>query len=161
HALGVLAEDALAVGLEADLFDQLLGLGLARGRGHVEEPAVEVERLLGVEEAVQVRLLGQVADALVLADVGGGLADEEGIALGGEEQAEQQLDRGGLAGAVGPEQAEDLAAADLDVEGPQGGLLLAAPEVAVDLGELSRFNDYVLGHEATSQEQGTRGAPGP
>src|SRR5438552_956180 len=80
------------------------------------------EGLLGVEEAVQVRFLGQVADALVLADVGGGLSEDEGLAVGGEEQAEQQLDGGGLAGAVGPEQPEDLASPDLDVQGPQGGL---------------------------------------
>ena len=48
-----------------------------------------------------------------LRDVGGGLAEDEGVAVGREEQAEQQLDGGGLAGAVGPEQAEDLAAVDL------------------------------------------------
>ena len=48
-----------------------------------------------------------------LLDVGGGLAEDEGVAVGGEEQAEQQLDGGGLAGAVGAEQAEDLAAVDL------------------------------------------------
>ena len=48
-----------------------------------------------------------------LRDVGGGLAEDEGLAVGREEQAEQQLDGGGLAGAVGAEQAEDLAAVDL------------------------------------------------
>ena len=51
-----------------------------------------------------------------LRDVGGRLAEDEGLAVGGEEQAEQQLDGGGLAGAVGAEQAEDLAAVDLEVE---------------------------------------------
>src|SRR5207248_1466352 len=63
-----------------------------------------------------------------------------------------------LAGAVGAEQAEDLAPADLDVEGPQGGLLLPAPEVAVDLGQLAGFDDHVLGHGATSM--GCFGRPG-
>jgi hypothetical protein len=37
-------------------------------------------------------------------------------APGGVEQAEQQLDGGGLAGAVGSEQAEHLAAADLEID---------------------------------------------
>src|SRR5262249_50289331 len=122
-----------------------------------EEPAVEVEGLLGVEKAVEVGLLGQVADLLVLADVGGGLAEDERLAVGGEEQAEQQLDGGGLPRAVGAEEAEDFALADLDVEGPQGGLLLAAPEVAVDLGQLARFDDHIGGHEATSVRLGKAG----
>ena len=123
-----------------------------RGR-HVEEPAVEVERLLGVEEAVEVRLFRQIADALVLAHVGGRLAEDEGLAVGGEEQAEQELDGGGLAGAVGAEQAEDLAAVDFEVEGAEGVLLLAAPEVAVDLGELAGFDNHILSHEGASSSR--------
>src|SRR5262249_14748796 len=43
-------------------------------------------------------------------------------------------------------QAEDLALEDLEVEGAQGDLLLPAPEVAVDLGEITRLDDYLLGH---------------
>ena len=126
------------------------GAFAAHGWRQVEEPAVEVERLLGVEEAVEVRFFGQIADAFVLAHVGGGLAEDEGLAVGGEEQAEQQLDGGGLAGAVGAEQAEDFAAVDLEVEGAQGDLLLAPPEVAVDLGQLAGFDDRIVGHEAVS-----------
>ncbi len=75
--------------------------------------------------------------------------------LGGEEQAEQQLDGGGLAGAVGAEQAEDFALVDLEVEGVEGGLLLAAPEVAVDLGEASGFDDGI-GHYAVSGRSARR-----
>ena len=108
--------------------------------GHVEQPAVEVERLLGVEEAVQVRLLGQVADPLVLGDVGGVAAEDQGLAAGGKEQPQEQLDRGRLARAVGAQQAEDLAAADLQVEGLQGPDLLPAPEIAIDLGEVAGFD---------------------
>ena len=120
----------------------------------LEEPAVEVERLLGVEEAVQVRLLGQVADAFVFLDLGRRLPEDEGVAVGGEEQAEQQLDGGRLAGAVGAEQAEDFAAIDLHVEGAQGDLLLPAPEVAVDLGQLARFDDDLLSAmQATSSRR--------
>ena len=86
-----------------------------------------------------------------LRDVGGGLAEDEGVAVGGEEQAEQELDGRGLAGAVGAEQAEDLALVDLEVEGAQGDLLLPAPEVAVDLGELAGFDDR-FGHGGASHQ---------
>src|SRR5262249_59618837 len=97
----------------------------------VEEGAVEIERLLGVEESVEVRLFREVADPLVLLDVQGRLVEDQGVALGREEQAQQQLDGGGLARAVGAEQAEDLAAFDGQVERPEGGLFAAAPEGAV------------------------------
>ena len=147
HALGVFLEDALLVVGRGRPSRSAPAARLRRTAGvEVEQPAVEVERLLGVEEAVEVRFLGQVADAFVLVDVGGGLAEDEGLAVGGEEQAEQQLDGGGLAGAVGAEQAEDFALVDLEVEGVQGGLLLPAPEVAVDLGQVARFDDDFLGH---------------
>ena len=46
---------------------------------HVEQPAVEVERLFGVQEPVQIRLFRQIADALVLGDVGGVFAEDEGL----------------------------------------------------------------------------------
>ncbi len=84
-----------------------------------------------------------------LRDVGGGLAENERLAFGGEQQAEQELDGRGLARAVGPEQAEDLALADLEVEGAEGRLLLPAPEVAIDFGELVCLDDHVVGHVAT------------
>src|SRR5262249_43578218 len=44
-------------------------------------------------------------------------------------------------------QAEDFAAPDVQVEGAQGDLLLTAPEVAVNLCEVPRFDDDVAGHE--------------
>src|SRR5205823_5765318 len=149
--------DALAVSGEADHLDEPPAALAAHGGRHVEEPAVEVERLLGVEEAVEVGLLGQVADALVLLDVGGGLAEDEGLAVGGEEQAEEQLDGGGLAGAVGAEQAEDLAPVDFQVEGAEGDLFLPAPEVPVDLGQLARLDDHFSGHRRQPRLQWVHG----
>ena len=112
----------------------------------VEQPAVEVERLLGVQEPVQIRLFRQVAEPLVLADVGGVFAEHQGLALGGEQQAQQQLDRGRLAGAVGAQQAEDLALLDFQVEGLEGPHLLPAPEVAIDLRQGPRFDDCLTRH---------------
>ena len=126
----------------------------------LEQPAVEVERLLGVEELVEVRLLGQVADPLVLGDVGGRLVEDQGVALGGEEQAEQQLDRRGLARAVGAQQAEDLAAVDLKIEGLEGLDLRASPEIAVDLGQVPRLDDHfrsLVHHEGALSHDGSEG----
>ena len=110
---------------------------------HVEQPAVKIERLLGVEEAVEVRLLGQVADPFVFRDLGGVAAEDQGLAVGGKQQAEDELDRGGFARSVGPEQAENLAAADFQVERLEGPDLLPPPEIAVNLGEISGFDNDV------------------
>ena len=146
HALGVFAELACLAAFRPTMSISRSTRLRPLGRRDVEQPAVEVERLLGVEELVEVRLLGQVADPLVLGDVGGRLVEDQRLALGGEEQAEQQLDRGRLARAVGAEQAEDLAPMDLQVERLQRLDLRAAPEVAVDLGQVPGLDDDVTAH---------------
>ncbi len=117
---------------------------------HLEQPSVELKRLLGVQELVEVRLLGQVADPLVLGDVGRRLVEDQRLALGREQQAEQQLDRGRLSRAVGPEQAEDLAAIHLQVEGLERLDLGAAPEIAVDLGQVPGLDDDFMTHYANA-----------
>ena len=64
----------------------------------------------------------------------------------GKQQAEQQLDRGGFAGAVGAQQAEDFALLDFEVERLEGPHLWPAPEIAVDLREGPRFDDCFTRH---------------
>jgi hypothetical protein len=48
---------------------------------------------------------------------------------------------------LGPSRSEDLAAADLEIEGLERHLLAAAPEVAVDLGEIAGLDDHVTAQE--------------
>jgi hypothetical protein len=143
HALRILLQLPLLVAAEPDHFDECVRPPPALLGRHVEQPAVEVERLLGVEELVEVRLLGQVADPLVLRDVGRPAAEDERLARGGKDEPQQELHRGRLAGPVGPEQAEDLAPADLEVERLERHLLAATPEVAVGLREVAGFDDDV------------------
>ena len=66
------------------------------------------------------------------------------LAGGRKEQAEQQLDRGRFAGAVRAEQAEDFAAMDRQIEGLQRPNLLPAPKIAIDLREISGFDDHIV-----------------
>src|SRR5690606_19203389 len=107
-ALGVLAHGAELDGGEADHVEQFIDAALALALREFEELAVIVQRLAGVEEGVEVGLFGQVADATLDADIGGELAEDAHAAAGLVQQAEDDLDRGALAGAVGAEQAEDL-----------------------------------------------------
>ena len=73
---------------------------------------------------VKVRLIGDVADALA-GLISLGLQIEPGDANGagiGKEQAAHQLDGRGLAGAVGPEEREELAAGHRQVQVIHGQL---------------------------------------
>ena len=137
----------LRASVEPDHLDQLVDPLAAYVRRHVEQPAVEVERFLGVEEPVEIRLFRQVADPLVLGDVGGRLAEDQRLALGRKEQPQQQLDRRRLARAVRAQQAEDLAAADFQVERLEGPDLLPAPEIAVHLGQGPRLENNFFAHK--------------
>src|SRR5712692_7970496 len=71
--------------------------------------AVEGENLARVEPALVAEKLRQVADAPPRVEVADWLAEEPRLARGRPEQAEQELHRGRLPGAVGTEKSEDLA----------------------------------------------------
>ena len=100
HALGELADRPRPGLAQADHFEQLLGAVLALVPGQAEEVAEEIQRLAGIEVAVEVGFLGQVADARLGGDVAGRMAEDLDVPFGRIQQPEQQLDGGGLAGAV-------------------------------------------------------------
>lgn len=101
HALGEVADDAVAGFVEADHAQELLGAGADGGGGEVEERAVEAEGFERGEVRVETGFLGEVADAGLDGDVGGGGAKDAEGAGGGEEESEDELDGGGFAGTVG------------------------------------------------------------
>lgn len=88
---------------------------------------MQLQHLGGAEPRLVAEQLGQVADAGAGGRVAGGLAEQHHLAGVGPHQPEQHLDDGGLARAVGPEQPDDLAAADLQADPVHGG----APAVAL------------------------------
>ncbi len=85
----------------------------------VEETGGEAQGLAGGHVLVEARVLGQVADPaadliVFRLDV---LAEHLPAATGRPCQAQQQLDGGGLPGAVGPQEAADRVLGNLQVEG--------------------------------------------
>jgi hypothetical protein len=80
------------------------------------------------------------------------------VAARGIEQAEQELDGGGFAGAIRTEQTEDFAAAHLEIHVVNGAGLGAAPEILEDLGEAADGNDDLGG--TRSAECGVRNGVG-
>ena len=93
--------------------------------------------VIGVMPLRELRVGGDVADAA--AQVGGvgrhDLAEHLDPAGGRAVQAEDEAQEGGLAGAVGPEQAEDAARLDRQGDVVEGDLA-----VLVDLGEAGRLD---------------------
>ena len=82
-----------------------------RRRRPRDEPGVQLEHLPGAQPGLVAEQLGQVADPRRVAPIAERRPEHGARAAGRAGQAEQQLDRGRLARAVGPEEAEDLARA--------------------------------------------------
>jgi len=155
HALGILAELPLAVSCETDHLDQGRRAPPPLLRIEAEEPAIEIERLLGIEEFVEIRLLGEVADSFVLRDVGGGSAEDQRLTRRGKDQAKKQFERRRLSRTVGAEQTEDLASPHVEVERLERGLLAAAPEISIDLRQVAGLDDDI-GRVASGFRSGCR-----
>ena len=113
---------------EADHVEQFVDAALAHARGQAEELGVVLQRLAGVEERVEVRLLGQIADPLLDRHVAGRTAEDRHAAGGLMQQAQQDLDRRALTAAVGAQQAEDLAAVHPHVDASERVHPLASKE---------------------------------
>ena len=95
---------------------------LARARrsadGSVAERADEVEELLGRQVVVEVGPLGQVAEPALRGQRRGPAGPAPRRARRWEDEPHQHLQRRGLAGAVRPQEPEDLAAVDLESSRP-------------------------------------------
>ena len=119
HAFGIGFNRAFAGGFEFHQLQQLVNAPVRLRPGDAENFRVKAQQLLGGEKFVVVGHLRQVADALA----GDGLAhvnaEQARPTAGRRHETEQDVHRGGLAGAVRAEEAEDFAGADFQVEAGQ------------------------------------------
>ena len=122
---------------------------LRRSRGNLVGDGEEVEELPDLHAVVDAEVVGHVADAFADADrvARDAVAVDDAFAGGGAEQRGQEANGRALAGAVGADEAEHLAGADLEVQIRDGH------EVAVDLGEVAKFDHgrivRLVNHEGT------------
>ena len=123
HAAGKIGGPAVAERLHARHAEQLLHRVDRDRPWGAEQVGVEDHVLVDGEIAIQAEALGHVADAVLdgIQLAGDVVAGDPGFAFGGIEQAAEQPQRGGLPGAVRPDDAEDLAPRDLEVEMIDGG----------------------------------------
>ena len=107
---------------QADQLQHVVDAAVELAPGHAVELAVEAQVLLGGEVDVERRVLEDQADAAAdVVPLGAHVvAGDPGAAGGRPGQRAQDLDRGGLARAVGAEEAEGLARLDPEVDAADG-----------------------------------------
>src|SRR5581483_1998221 len=114
---------AVALGVGPNLLRRVKGEAIDEdvavgGVDPAEDVAEEVQRLGAGERGPEVHIAGDEGQRAVGGDGIGLAVDAEDLrpAGRGPDEPEQQPDRRGLAGAVGPEIAEDLTARHLEIE---------------------------------------------
>ena len=116
HPFGEAADGAVGASGEADSFQQGGGLFLRVGPREPRQAAGEDQVFVAAEEFVEGRILRQVAEVAARLQRARRRRADEGAPARRPDEPEQHLDGGGLACAVGPEQAEDLPAPHLEGE---------------------------------------------
>ena len=96
-----------------------------------------MQQLLGRQIIVEVRILGEVADPPFRVEIAEGPSENLSVSRGREDELHEQLERGGLAGAVGAEKTEDFSGLDGEREAIERAVRALAPEpYRVIFGEL-------------------------
>ena len=123
HAVGVVGDEFFGFAGEAHEVEEFGGAGGGGGGVEAVHASDEAEVFGGGEAAEEGEAFGDDADlALDFDGVGDGVeAEDLDGAGGGSEQAGEHLDGGGFAGAVGAEEAEELAGSDGEVDVLNGG----------------------------------------
>ncbi len=153
HPLGEFLDPHVGPLRQAHAVEQLRDSRFQGCGVHSRHAPEDRQRLAGGQISRKPVALGQVADAAPALRIRRGDSAQPGLARSRVGQAEQDLDGCGLAGPVGPEQAEDLAARDLQVQARQG-LDPAAPETGpVDLAQPARL-DREASHALFKRKKG-------
>ena len=116
HALGEAADRVAGALREPDPVERLVDGGGVSADRHVREPGMQREDLPGSQPGLVPEELGQVADPRADGSVPEGCSKHAPRTSGGSGQAQQQLDRRGLARTVRPEETDELAAPDGQAE---------------------------------------------
>jgi hypothetical protein len=104
--------------------------------GHAEQAAREIEQLADRQVVVEVRGLRQEADARARRAARDLVAEDRGGTARRPDQAHQRANRRGLAGAVRPDEAEDMAALDRERDAAERFDLLASKRRAEGLRQI-------------------------
>jgi hypothetical protein len=116
HALAITAQRAIRRVDEVHACQQPIDAGIQRYTAQPVEAAVEPQQLGRGERFVKAEMLGKKADARARGAIAERSAQHATRAGGRLDERQQHFDRGGFAGAVRPEEPEDLALIHLNGE---------------------------------------------
>ena len=120
HALGELLDPHVAPLPEADLFEELAGAAPDVGRFHPGHASEDRKRLARGQVSRNPMPFRQISDATPGFRIADGQAAHAGRPFGRVREAKEDLDGGGLAGPVRPQEPEELAGADREVDAVEG-----------------------------------------
>lgn len=123
HALGIAGETAVSSFGEGGEFEEFLDACVQRFALHSAELAVEFEGFFAGEVFVEIGVFGKIADVFARVGFEGVFAENFAGAAGGGEEAEEGLHCGGFSGAIGANEAVDLAATDGEGDVIDGAML--------------------------------------
>jgi hypothetical protein len=103
------------------------------------EPSMQAKQLAGREPIVEPKVFGQETDLAPYGDIPGWTPENEPLPAGRSCQAQEQADRGALPSAIRPQESENLAAPNLQVQITYGYL------AAKGLPEIARFDGELMG----------------
>src|SRR5437588_8760962 len=128
--------------LDAQLLEQLRAAALDLLRLHPRHAPEDRQRLPRREVAGDLMPLRQVPHAAPALRIAGWQAADARLAAGGAGEAEEDLDGGRLAGAVGAEQAEHLAGPNREVDAVERRDARGAQRAAIDFPEAGDLDDW-------------------
>ena len=136
HAGRVLADGAITLFVESDVPESVGGSAPGGRRRESANLGHVGQEFRGGHVGREAFVLGHVSETAAYVDVDvGHLAGHERRAVGGSEKAEEQLDGGALAGAVGTEKSGDTRAY-VEADSVERG------DAAVSFGEVSRLKQW-------------------
>jgi len=146
HPARELGEGDVPLLAQAEAGQQFFGTPLAFGARHAVQLHAEDQIVKGREFVVQVGSLGNDADVLLDA---GHLrrqvkAQHAGVAGRGARQAGEHADGRRFAGAVGPQETEDLAFVDGEINPVHGAHRRTPSRRRVDFGKTGNLNHFVM-----------------
>jgi hypothetical protein len=144
HALGVLLDALLGPVLHADEVEELVDALLAVLAGDAGHGAVEIEDLPALEVVGEAVVLGEVADRARVACRRRAFPRTEPLTVEGRMTVMRILTRVDLPAPLGPEQAEDLAPPDAQIDAPEGADRFFPETALVGLGGVGDVDGEVV-----------------
>ena len=141
HAFGKFSDHARSHLIQSNHFQKLFRTGFAFSRREMKKVSEEINRLAGIQIAVEIRFFRQITDARFRRDMSRRTTENFDVPLRRIQKSKQHFYGGRFAGTVWPEQSKNFSAPNFKIDVVHGARFGAAPEIFEDLAEAANDND--------------------